>query len=552
MSKYIYGVVIAIFTILILLNYKYKDIINENKITLTATDEQNELAEGSEIWIKSIIIDGKQYSAREIFTEGWIEKEELLGWRAYDQYNELQNQITGFIPDGKEYRILFEANKWRGKVKISFIGQEILFDCYKDSENGEILCELPADFIENSVSKPGSEAKKYFFLLCWILAVALLVVSLIGLYLLLKRKDLLIPGKSLPVNRKIWADLLRIFAMFQVVLLHATNEGYISLFSDLSNWYNFLYLNCFTTCAVPLFFMISGNFIIRQEENFLYTVWYRIKKILIPLFLWSVVYIFIRKWYLNEDINIIQQIGKIGKEPQYYHLWFIYTLLGVYLASPVISWIYYNIEKKMLYYTAIIFGILPFLLKTLETATGYSVGISFLYMLFPELILFVLGKWISDHRKKLFKKWYIWLITGFTGYAMVTLLTYYYSLKYNTPYKGFFSNYGTIPLFIMYVSIYIIFLQSEPQFSKLNQKLKTFICLVSESCMDIYFIHMLWYIFLEGKNFFGLFQFSIKAESIRVRMVTAVVCFLFSFLSSQIIKSIRQCIVKLEKPVTEK
>ena len=525
---------IAVFSFTILVNFNNNDRIEEKSIVLTALGEQNDLAEGSEIWIIGVQIDGKEYSAGEIFTEGWIEKQGRIGWRIYEQPEGLQQQITGEIPVGTEQKIILEANKWRGKVKIAIMGEEIQVDCYQDSEDGQIMISLP-----KTVSASPLKEKKFlsaiqFF---WLLDIGILVFTIYQLFLLIPIKYSL-KQKSFSAERQTWADGLRIFSMFQVVLLHATCNADSYFFSNLSDWYRFLYMNCFTACAVPLFFMISGNFVITPEKNFLLIVGKRIKKIIVPLFFWSVFYIIMRKWYQKEDIHIMKQVIKIGAEPQYYHLWFIYTLCGIYIVSPFISWIYYNIEKKMFYYIGIILGFIPFLLKTLEVLTGYRIAISYIEMFFPEIILFVLGKWIYDHKNYFIKKWYFWGITAFIGYAAVTLLSYYFSIKLNTSFKGFFSNYGTLPLFIMYVSIYILFLQLESKFDKLNSKIRKLLFLISESCMDIYFIHMFWYMILEGKNIFGIFYFSNHAEHIEIGILTAVFCFILSFLSSLVIRKI--------------
>ncbi|HDR2588974.1 TPA: acyltransferase family protein, partial [Enterobacter ludwigii] len=83
-------------------------------------------------------------------------------------------------------------------------------------------------------------------------------------------------------------NLLKIVASFMVMLIHVSAVNFPKLGKeewDVSNFYN-----SFSRVCVPIFFMISGYFLITREESA--TAFYkkRFTKIIPPLVFWSGVF----------------------------------------------------------------------------------------------------------------------------------------------------------------------------------------------------------------------------------------------------------------------
>jgi hypothetical protein len=88
-------------------------------VSVTASGGRNENAEGVEIVIKSVLVDGIKYEPRGVFKSGWIERNDgFLGWRDYDVPKGLEKTITGLLPEGADIQIIFDSNKWRGIATI--------------------------------------------------------------------------------------------------------------------------------------------------------------------------------------------------------------------------------------------------------------------------------------------------------------------------------------------------------------------------------------------------------------------------------------------------
>lgn len=106
----------------------------DGTLTIKALGQRNAAAEGSEIWIKAVVIDGAEYAPEAIFSEGWINEDGYLKWRTYDQSFAVKDTISATFSNRKDIDILFDTNKWRGQVLVQR-GHvfSYVIDCYSDS-----------------------------------------------------------------------------------------------------------------------------------------------------------------------------------------------------------------------------------------------------------------------------------------------------------------------------------------------------------------------------------------------------------------------------------
>lgn len=129
-----------------------------------------------------------------------------------------------------------------------------------------------------------------------------------------------------------WIDNLRGIACLMVVMIHTTtwyitNASIVTPFSwDLSN-----VLNSASRVSVPLFFMISGYLFFgersAQRRHFL--------RIALCLLFYSVIaLIYIRAL---TPINAELSLRYIFQKPVFYHLWFFFAIVVIYLLSPLIQ-----------------------------------------------------------------------------------------------------------------------------------------------------------------------------------------------------------------------
>ena len=151
--------------------------------------------------------------------------------------------------------------------------------------------------------------------------------------------------------RTSYISVLRIVAILLVILIHSSS-GYLNSNEFQSfDWKYANWLNSFSRFAVPLFVIISGALLLQKDESTGEFYRKRLLKIVPPFLFWSIVYLvyyFIR--YIDFDyigfpqvINIVLIRLKSGTNA---HLWYLYMILGLYLAVPFIRKIVGNCSKK--------------------------------------------------------------------------------------------------------------------------------------------------------------------------------------------------------------
>lgn len=138
-----------------------------------------------------------------------------------------------------------------------------------------------------------------------------------------------------------------------VVLLHTAAEYVLK--SEGVNW-NFANLvDSFTRVCVPLFFMISGYLFFSEKsvkiKNFI--------KIITALLFYSTIAFFAAITFHIIQPNIPIDF-KILSQPSFYHLWYFYPLLSLYLLSSLIKIRDLDFKK---YFLIIIFFLLFSTLK---------------------------------------------------------------------------------------------------------------------------------------------------------------------------------------------
>ena len=152
-------VLAVIFSTALFINIKLK-----NDVSIIATGEKNEKAEGKEIFLKKVIINGKSKKPKEIFSKGWIEKDDGLLWRDYDKPDDLKDSIQADFNCTDKIVFVLKQNKWQGKAEV--VSEQYKqdkqdkqeFDGYVDSESDSWMN------LEVDVSDESGLLKKYPFL----------------------------------------------------------------------------------------------------------------------------------------------------------------------------------------------------------------------------------------------------------------------------------------------------------------------------------------------------------------------------------------------------
>ena len=400
----------------------------------------------------------------------WIFNEEQATYTATDE-----TPLTVEIQQGENRTITFNVGPDEGSVRVEMNGKTLHFDLEQDE-----VVELGLPFTLPEITESVNDNQNnYIFVI-----IAFIILFIIFYICSDKQK------KNTRQNRELWGDMLRILSCFVIILLHNTCNVFDKFKEGQTE---ILIVNAFTAFAVPCFYMISGAYLLRKPQGISLTLKNRIPKIVIPTLFWGCVYLIM--FGEIEGINFL----KLFFQNQESHLWFMYSLFGIYMLLPFISRIYNSISLMQKLYGLLLLLIIPTCIYDLSKLLGVWVPNPSFAIFWPDLGIFLFGGFLWELRDKIKDKpKYLYLIIFFVGLSITTLGTLYISNVNNVPDKSFISAIGSIGNLIMAASVICFMLSCENGLQKrTNHVVATFINKIGSVTMGVYFIHV---IFLRTLN----------------------------------------------------
>lgn len=275
-------------------------------------------------------------------------------------------------------------------------------------------------------------------------------------------------------------DTLRTIATILVILVHIAGEYVISGISnstyDFSFWIGNV-VDSFSRICVPVFVLISGMFLLGRKETFGESYKKRASRLFIPLIFWSIIYMLysIIKTFVSSYILDIEQIVfelMLGRP--YYHMWYLFMLIGLYFIAPILNNNISIISRKNLWTTSVLLLIFGMVNSTYDVFLGNRPF--FILWFFNYLGYFILGFLIKDYVSRI--STYILIATFFISGILISLLTYITAKYFGNMY---FYGYLSPLVIIASLSIFILFQQ-------INLR-KNILSRISHLTLGIYLIH---------------------------------------------------------------
>lgn len=232
-------------------------------------------------------------------------------------------------------------------------------------------------------------------------------------------------------------DLLRVFSMLAVILIHVSADyvgGYIQLFAnvEISGGVTPVFASIYNTIsrfAVPCFIMLTGAFALDSKKTENYKGFYKSSfiKLGIPTIIFTIIYILykIPLAFLGENSGV-SALGSVFvdvlKGNPFYHMWYMYMLIGVYALAPIVVRFKNSISFENFTKVAFVFLIVASISRwTKEVTVMWDVGQAFEYLGY-FMVGFVLRKKLTKNNTK----GILLVLLGF----IVMLLTAYVYYKY--------------------------------------------------------------------------------------------------------------------------
>lgn len=447
-------------------------------IQIVASNDQNEKAEGNEIFLKEVIVNGESKKPGDVFSKGWIEKDGGLLWRSYDRIDGMKDSIQAEFQNGEDVVLVLKQNKWQGKARIISVQGDQGFDGYTDSES-----EGWMNF-EVKLNTGGTTflTRKNLVPLAVIIWVFLVAISLIS-------KRFFPEQKRENKDRLIGLDLLKIVSAFMIAVIHASSGVFNNHELGSLVWKEGLVLNAVTRFAVPVFLMISGALLLGRKIS----LEKAIRKAIIAgiaLFVWSFAFILTKKILWN-DGNVIHDTLMIFFNKRVSgHLWYGYLLIWIYLFSPILNIMYESLSNKMRIYFIILGLLIPSAIDSVIYYFSLDVQILqnsfFIYMNLGYISVLFMGRMIYENKERI--SLILGGISSVIGLLLTILLTEGISRRLGTSTHTFFSE---LEIGNVMYAFGIMLLGCKLSWKGDNTFIKKIIIKVSELAMGIYFSHAL-------------------------------------------------------------
>jgi surface polysaccharide O-acyltransferase-like enzyme len=309
-----------------------------------------------------------------------------------------------------------------------------------------------------------------------------------------------------PSSRLFWPDLLRAVAICLVLGVHISgavlNAGYYA--SGHFSWWLAAAINCVGRCGVPLFFMSSGAILIgkmRGESTGAFLK-KRMGRIVVPFFAWSAAYLVLRACRGQVHLSIPAFLD-IFREPVYYHLWFFYSIIGLYLITPLFK----SADRSVMRYVVLFWLLAVPCTFACSRVFHFSLNGNFQGIL-PTYIGYFLGGYLLKDtllKKNLVRVFCaVFVLSSALSVAGTGLLT----IGRNGTIDGFFLDYLNLNMLAMSVSLFCLLRSLGEKSPAL--RFKKPLQITSTCCLGIFAVHpMLLELFNGGTLGFSLSAFTI-------------------------------------------
>lgn len=519
--------VIAILALSLLLVPLTPGNVDHVNVRIQSSPNKNAAAEGNEIYLMSVAFDGVEQDLNEIFPDNkWQSMDGRLVWRNYDKGSE--TAIYGEWPKADEYEITFQKNRWRGIVEVQIDNEIYTVDCYSPE-----LYELETLTIPGP--KTGIQMSK---LAEYAIMVAVLVLICVLLPLLTKVGDSTKaqtrdPG---PVKRNSWSDLLRLIAVIFIVLIGASGGLYeTNGIQEPSNMAH-LVLYVFESFAIPVFFMLTGGFLLRRDENPIDTLQKRVPSVLVPVITLIAIILMTSGYVMGSGLeSVLDYLNRTLFSTDAYLLQFMIILVVLYLLAPCLRPIFVSANQQTKIYTMVLLCVAPSVAYTIISLVGLEGSALSIAMLMSCVGQFCLGAFLEINEERIGNNWKKPLAAIVGGLLASVAIQYYIRSGSGVPAPSAFGSGAENVLYA--AGLFALFMAIAPTFDKMPYQVRNFIKKASSLAIGILLIQSLLIRRVPVLSIFGT-SFEANSSSLGKSFFVGLVYVVLSLAVSYIISTI--------------
>ena len=194
-------------------------------------------------------------------------------------------------------------------------------------------------------------------------------------------------------------NLIRTLAITLVILLHAANAILQASSVPEAYWWTAVVYKSLALPCVPLFVMLSGALLLKRtklNEPIRVFLKKRLKRLGLAVVFWGAIYL-IWSFYITNipvtSVNVVEGILYSLFSGAYYHFWFVYLIVGIYLVTPILRVIIAG-RRKVVRYLIVLWFIGVAIIPLVEMVTGHTLN-PITFVLSGWLGYFVLGSYLK-------------------------------------------------------------------------------------------------------------------------------------------------------------
>jgi surface polysaccharide O-acyltransferase-like enzyme len=313
-------------------------------------------------------------------------------------------------------------------------------------------------------------------------------------------------------KRLIWADTVRILAIYFVILVHSLGASAKNILS---------FSPAIASTCVPLFIILSGALLLNKKENYTFFYKKRFLRLMLPWFTWTIIYCVIN-FFQSPTHNFTETLSLFSSTLTSF--WFLPMIAALYLITPALR--IFAEGAKLKDFALIIFlwfigiSVLPYYKNSL--AFPFYVDDGIVRQVFTYLGYYLLGAVLM--KVKLPKLRFLLIIFAFG--ITLSLINYYLRTAYHLLHPEFSFSYIFPGVILTSAAIFSIVKTLNKKLNSFSNPVKSLIISLSTASLGIYFIHGLitkWLLITTKSPY--LFHVSFLGE-----WVNSIALFLISYL----------------------
>jgi len=306
-------------------------------------------------------------------------------------------------------------------------------------------------------------------------------------------------------------DVIRTVAILGVILLHAANDLTSQQMNpfEIIRWNTVDIYQTLGRTGVPLFIMLTGALLLQPlklDEPIRVFFKKRFARIALPFIFWGGVFFawdfFVDHQINNQPISSNSIIQGILNGP-YFHFWYLYMLMGLYLLTPILRLIMAHAERNLIKYILIIWFLGSAILPLLGLFGAYQLN-SFVFTFPMYAGYFIFGAFLLTVKMKRSTM----AILMAVGLALTAIGTYVIAATVGGGEMYFFQEYLSPTMILASVMLFLLLntvqttsigigtnqkgtIQETPQKKNNNSKSKKLLSLISENTLPIFLFHII-------------------------------------------------------------